>query len=115
MALDKHDTHGDNVNYMGRQLMATKVELQEIYDYKVERLILTSSAGWVEEGEKRTKYFLNLQSGNRNKKTIKQLQTRNNSYTTDPKEILKIRVLSKTIYTENKQIRRQNKKILIKN
>ena len=40
VALDKHDTHGDNVNYMERELMATKVELQKIYDYKAKGLIL---------------------------------------------------------------------------
>ena len=47
-----------------------------------------SRAKWVEEGERSTKYFFNLEKQNASLNTIKQLKTADGSYTTSETEIL---------------------------
>ena len=41
-----------------------KEELESLYDYITDRIILRSHATWYEKGEKSTKYFLNLEKRN---------------------------------------------------
>ena len=41
-----------------------KEELEPLYDYITDRIILRSRATWYEKGEKSTKYFLNLEKRN---------------------------------------------------
>ena len=38
-----------------------KIELEKLYDYITNRIILRSKAHWYEEEEKSTKYFLSLE------------------------------------------------------
>ena len=49
---------------------------------------IRSRAKWVEEGEKSSKYFYNLERKNYSNNTIKQLKKENGSHTTSNKEIL---------------------------
>ena len=51
------------------------VQLEKIAQYQTRGAILRSKARWYNEGEKNTKYFLNMQKRHFNKKTIKQLQS----------------------------------------
>ena len=45
-----------------------KLELQRIYEAKGKRAIFRSKVRWVEQGEKPTKYFFNLEKRNFNRK-----------------------------------------------
>ena len=47
--------------------------MDDLYNYITEGAILRSKVRWYEEGEKLTKYFLNLEKSNRNKTSIKKL------------------------------------------
>ena len=50
-----------------------KSKWKQIENIKVEGAIIRSKAKWVEEGEKNTKYFLNLEKRNYEKKCIRKL------------------------------------------
>ena len=50
--------------------------------------MLRSQARWYEQGEKGTKYFLQLEKRNQVKKEIKKLQREDGSFTTDDQEII---------------------------
>ena len=47
-----------------------KAQLDDLYNYVTEGAILRSKVRWYEEGEKSTKYFLNLEKSSRNKTSI---------------------------------------------
>ena len=65
-----------------------KKEYENIIKIKTNGILVRSKAQWHEEGEKNTKYFLNLEKRNYNKKYIKRLINDNNEEITDPKLIL---------------------------
>ena len=46
-----------------------KEELESLYDYITDGIILRSRATWHEKGEKSTKYFLNLEKRNKTSHT----------------------------------------------
>ena len=54
-----------------------KTELQTIYTKKGNAAIFRSKCRWVEKGERPTKYFLNLERRNYNKKTMSELRMEN--------------------------------------
>ena len=66
-----------------------KSEWEDLESNKTQGIILRSKAKWAEDGEKNTKFFLNLEKRNYNRKYIKKLKTRNNTELTNPNEILK--------------------------
>ena len=73
-----------------KKIALVKTKLDEIADHKTKGLILRPQARWHEKGEKSTKYFLQLESRNIVKKTIKKLKREDDSFTTDRKEILQM-------------------------
>ena len=56
--------------------------MKQMYDKKVEGIIVRSRARWYEHGEKNSKYFFNLEKRNHIRKDIRKL------ITVDPFEIL---------------------------
>ena len=59
-----------------KELDIKTLQLERLPSIKLVRgAILRSKARWYNEGEKNTKYFLNMQKRHFNKKTIKQLQS----------------------------------------
>ena len=62
--------------------------LHNIVEEQKEGAKIRSRARWVEEGEKPTKYFYNLEKKNSSNNTIKELKTQNGDYVTSNKEIL---------------------------
>jgi hypothetical protein len=79
-------------------------QLNEIDKYKTAGVILRSKARWYEEGEKGTKYFLNLENRNQSKKCVNKLMKEDGTYTTDLKEILEIeKDFYKKLYTSRKE------------
>ena len=65
-----------------------KAELEEIYSYITESIILRSKTDWYELGEKPTKYFLNLEKRNKAESHIRKIYNENNEESSDPNEIL---------------------------
>ena len=68
---------------------AAKGELKEIYDLRGKEAIFRSRAKWIEEGEKPTKYFFNLEERNYEKKTILQEKLENGETTSDLNKVNK--------------------------
>ena len=66
----------------------TKKEWEHIQSEKSEGIIMRSRVQWAEQGEKNTKYFLNMEKRNYNKRYIKKLETGYGLEITDPSEIL---------------------------
>jgi len=50
-------------------------ELKDIYDLKGKEAMFRSKVKWIENGEKPTKYFYNLEKRSYEKKVITQLKT----------------------------------------
>ena len=65
-----------------------KAELQSIYEKKGRSAIFRSKCRWVEEGERPTKYFFNLEKKNYNKKTITELHGEDGTTINNEKRIL---------------------------
>ena len=77
-----------------------KEELENIYKVKGERSIFRCKARWREQGEKPTKYFLNLEKRNYNRKIIAELKVEDDKILVDEKEILnRIQCFYEDLYT----------------
>ena len=68
-------------------LNVLKEKMEELYEKKVEGIIVRSRARWHEYGEKNSKYFFNLEKRNHIRKHIRKLRL-SGVITTDPFEIL---------------------------
>ena len=64
-------------------------KLNKIYDFETKGLIIRSRIRWLEEGEKCTKYFCNLENRSWQKKTINRVQDAQGNLITDSDKILK--------------------------
>ncbi|KAL9964507.1 hypothetical protein ACROYT_G028158 [Oculina patagonica] len=69
-------------------LYAAQKQLESFYEEKTKGIIVRARARWHEQGEKSTKYFLNLEKRNHVKKHIRKLHI-NGAIKTDPFCILK--------------------------
>ena len=65
------------------------MRLKRITEQKVKGAITRSKARWVEYGEKKTRYFLNLEKRRGEKKNINKLKLNDGTETEDQKVILK--------------------------
>ena len=65
-----------------------KAELERIIEYRTNGAILRAKCRWHNEGEKNTKYFLNLEERHYKNGVINQLKTGENEFVTSDKEIL---------------------------
>ena len=65
-----------------------KSELDTLYDYITVGLIIHSKSNWYEQGEKSSKYFLNLEKRNQVKSHICKLISDSGNVIDDPSEIL---------------------------
>ena len=63
--------------------------LETLIETKTAGVMLRSKARWVEHKEKNTKYFLNLEKRNYNKKVITKLKKSDGKEITDPNHILR--------------------------
>ena len=64
-------------------------ELNKIYEFETKGLIIRSRVRWLEEGEKNSKYFCNLENISWQKKTISRLKDEEGNLTADSDKILK--------------------------
>ena len=79
----------NNKDVIEEQIRCKKNELENIIQYKTKGAIIRSKARWYNEGEKNSKYFLNLENRHCKRKTITQIKTSNGSYATNDPDILK--------------------------
>ena len=63
-------------DYVLKEHHEAKPELEQIYDYITEGIILRSRSTWYEKGEKSTKYFLTLEKRQKSKTFVKRLISR---------------------------------------
>ena len=70
------------------QLETEKQELERIVEYQTKGAVLRSKSRWYNEGEKNTKYFLNLEKRHCKQATIAQLKIDVNAFALTDKEIL---------------------------
>ena len=70
------------------EFYSTKNEIEQIEEYKTVGAMLHSKAKWVEDGEKNTAFFLNLEKRNFSNKLISQLQV-GDDIISEPTQILK--------------------------
>ena len=70
------------------QLELLKSELEEIIKVRTQGAILRCKIKWYNEGEKNTKYFLNLEKRHFKLSTISQLKIADQEFVTSDKEIL---------------------------
>lgn len=64
-------------------------KLNKIYDFETKGLIIRSRVRWLEEGEKNSKYFCNLENRSWQKKNINRVHDTHGNLITDPNKILK--------------------------
>ena len=77
-----------------------KLELERIVEYQTKGAILRSKSRWYNEGEKNTKYFLNLEKRHCKQATISQLRTNDQKCIFTDKEILsECKTFYKDLYT----------------
>ena len=80
--------------------LEAKNNWENIIKIKNDGILIRSKAQWCEEGEKSTKFFLNLEKRNYNTKCIKTLITNNNTQITDMTEIIaEQKKFYETLYT----------------
>lgn len=64
--------HSDSSN-LQEKLKEARCKLQTLYDYKIQGIMVRSRARWVEEGERNSRYFLNLEKRNKSNNVIRKL------------------------------------------
>ena len=78
----------------------TKSELEKIYDNIAEGIKIRSKCSWYQNGEKCTKFFLNLEKRNASNSTIKKLIS-DDEEVNEPKKICSLIETFTKIYSEN--------------
>ena len=89
--LDDTICNSDNLQNIERELKLfdnLKKQLEVIYEHKGRAAMFRSKCWWIEQGERPTKYFFNLEKKNYNKKVIAEIETENGEYITDKNQIL---------------------------
>ena len=77
-----------------------KRDIEKIYAYKAQGAAIRCKARWADLAEKPTKYFLNLEKSNFNRRAIHRLKNKENKVLSDAKEIEKeLTQYFKNIYT----------------
>ena len=83
----------------------SKNELENLYNYITEGIILRSKVNWYEYGEKSSKYFLSLEKRNKVKSHLRKVVKTNKQETSDPIVIIiTLKKFYSSLYT-----RRSNK------
>ena len=83
-----NDFFAPDIDQVLQRYDSLKSELQSLYEDKGKHAMFRAKCRWVENGERPTKYFFNLEKRNYNKKTISELRLQDESTTCNEKEIL---------------------------
>ena len=74
--------------HLEEQLNESRLELEKIIEIRTKGAILRSKSKWYNEGEKNTKYFLNLEKRHYKQGTISQIKINDSEFVTSDKKIL---------------------------
>ena len=106
----------DNSTNNMEQLEYIKEQIEEINAYKSAGAHIRSKAVHVEENERSTTYFLNVEKRNYKMKQIKKLNISETETVCEPEKILKEELkFYKNLYTNNKSVNSHNDKIFFNN
>ena len=86
--LDRIICNSDDLQDIEMELNNLKRELEGIYDRRGRAAMFRSKCRWIEQGERPTKYFFNLERKNYSKKVISKLETGNGTPITGKDQIL---------------------------
>ena len=75
-------------SHLEEQLYEQKNKLEKMIEFRTKGAILRSKARWYNEGEKNTKYFLNMEKRHYKQGTISQIKIDDNNFVTSDKDIL---------------------------
>ena len=83
------------------QLTEKEAELQRMHEEHVRGILVRTRATWISEGEKNSRYFLNLEKRNFDKKHIQKLR-KGETTITEPRDIItEEKRFYETLYTSN--------------
>ena len=92
------------------ELEKKRFKLEAIIDYQTKGAILRSKSQWYNEGEKNSKYFLNLEKRHCRQNTITQLKINDMDIIQSDKEILhECEDLYKNLYSSKMQVNNSSK------
>ena len=77
----------DSIN-TDEKLNESRLELEEIIEFRTKGAILRSKTRWYNEGEKNTKYFLNLEKRHYKQGTISEIKVNDREFVNSHEEIL---------------------------
>ena len=83
--LDNRNTDDTLSSHLEEQLNECRLELEKIIDFRTKGAVLRSKTRWYNEGEKNTKYFLNLEKRHY---TISQIKLNDQEFVTSDEKIL---------------------------
>ena len=86
--LDNKNSDEMHSLHLEEQLNESRLELEKIIEIRTKGAILRSKTKWYNEGEKNTKYFLNLEKRHYKQGTISQIKINDSEFVTSDKKIL---------------------------
>ena len=90
------------LNNLETEYNELKQKLCHIYEHRGKDAIARSKARWIEQGEKPTKYFFNLEKRNFNHKTVQAVKRSDGKSATNREDILEeIEIFYKNLYTSS--------------
>ena len=104
--IENHLKSEEEKNDLQSRIESQKRELGKIIEYRTRGVIKRAKVRWFNEGEKNTRYFLNLEKRYCKQQTITQLKTSDNStFVTTDKEIINVcEHFYKDLYSSNSNI-----------
>ena len=80
--LDNINTDDTLPSHLEEKLNESRLELDKIIEFRTKGAILRSKTRWYNEGEKNTKYFLNLEKRHYKQGTISQIKLNDRDFVT---------------------------------
>ena len=80
-------------------LNSKKIEYENLHEEEVRGIMIRTKAKWVSEGERNTKYFMNLEKRNFQQKCIRRLQINSEIITNEKKILQEERLFYKNLYS----------------
>ena len=96
---DRIKSHPNSDSDNIENLQSKKKEFEDLQEDQVRGIMIRTKAKWISEGERNTKYFMNLEKRNFQKKCIRRLQTDNGVITNEKMILEEERLFYKKLYS----------------